>query len=142
MPDWINRGIEMAKYYYPAVFTKEDKGLSVVFPDLESCYTQGEDIDDAYEMAADVLCLTLYRMEEEGKNIPAPSFIGDMSVGKDEFVSIISCDTLEYREYFDNKAVKKTLTIPSWLTKMSEREGINFSAVLQSALKERLHITR
>ena len=53
----------MAKYYYPAVFKKEDKGLSVIFPDLESCYTQGKDIDDAYEMASDVLCLTLYRME-------------------------------------------------------------------------------
>ena len=132
----------MAKYYYPAVFKKEDNDISVNFPDLESCYTQGKDIDDAYEMASDVLCLTLYRMEEEGHDIPAPSFIGDVATGKDEFVSIISCDTLEYREYFDNKAVKKTLTIPSWLNKMSEREGLNFSAVLQSALKERLHITR
>ena len=132
----------MAKYYYPAIFKKEDKGLSVIFPDLESCYTQGKDIDDAYEMASDVLCLTLYRMEEEGRDIPSPSFIGNIPFGKDEFVSLISCDTLEYREYFDNKAVKKTLTIPSWLNKMSEREGLNFSAVLQSALKERLNITK
>jgi predicted RNase H-like HicB family nuclease len=132
----------MGKYYYPAVFKKEDNGFSVIFPDLESCYTQGKDIDDAYEMASDVLCLTLYRMEEEGRDIPVPSFIGDVPFGNDEFVSIISCDTLEYREFFDNKAVKKTLTIPAWLNKMSEREGLNFSAVLQSALKERLHITK
>ena len=57
-----------------------------------------------------------------------------------EFVSLVTCDTLEYRKYYDNKAVKKTLTIPAWLNTMAEREGINFSAVLQSALKKELHV--
>jgi len=47
---------------------------------------------------------------------------------------------LEYRKYYDNKAVKKTLTVPVWLNAMAEREGVNFSQVLQSALKDTLHI--
>ena len=131
----------MAKYIYPAIFTKEGELYNVRFPDLESCYTQGNSLQDAYEMASDILCLSLYNLEEEKATIPHASNISDIKTGADEFVSLISCDTLEYRQYYDNKAVKKTLTIPSWLNTMSEREGINFSAVLQAALKSALNIT-
>ena len=49
-------------------------------------------------------------------------------------------DTIEYRRFYDNKAVKKTLTIPSWLNTMAERQGVNFSLTLQNALKTELHI--
>lgn len=131
----------MAKYIYPAIFAKEDAFYTVRFPDLESCYTQGDSLEDAYEMAADVLCMTLYHLEEEKACIPAASEVSAIQAGKDAFVSLVACDTLEYRKYYDNKAVKKTLTIPAWLNTMSEREGINFSAVLQAALKAELHIT-
>ena len=44
----------MAKYVYPAVFTQEEKGFSVWFPDLEGCYTCGDDLNDAIRMAEDV----------------------------------------------------------------------------------------
>ena len=131
----------MAKYIYPAIFAKEGAFYTVRFPDLESCYTQGDSIQDAYEMASDVLCLTLYNLEENKADIPPTSETSAIKVGKDEFVSLVACDTLEYRQYYDNRAVKKTLTIPAWLNTMSEREGINFSAVLQAALKNELHIT-
>lgn len=129
------------KYVYPAIFTKDGNFYVVNFPDLEGCYTQGESIEDALEMAEDVLCMTLYNLEENKQSIPVASDIKCISVGADEIVSLVSCDTIEYRQFYDNKAVKKTLTIPSWLNTMSEREGINFSAVLQSALKRELHIT-
>ena len=129
------------KYVYPAIFTKDGKFYSVNFPDLEGCYTQGDTIEDALEMAEDILCMTLYNLEENKESIPVPSDIKSISVGADEIVSLVSCDTIEYRQFYDNKAVKKTLTIPSWLNTMSEREGINFSAVLQNALKRELHIT-
>ena len=129
------------KYVYPAIFTKDGNFYVVNFPDLEGCYTQGESIEDALEMAEDVLCMTLYNLEENKQSIPVASDIKCISVGADEIVSLVSCNTIEYRQFYDNKAVKKTLTIPSWLNTMSEREGINFSAVLQSALKRELHIT-
>lgn len=131
----------MAKYIYPAIFAKEGDSYTVRFPDLESCYTQGDSLQEAYEMASDVLCLTLYNLEEEGASIPLASEASSISAASGEFISLVACDTLEYRQYYDNKAVKKTLTIPSWLNTMSEREGINFSAVLQSALKSALHIS-
>lgn len=131
----------MAKYVYPAVFKKEGSLYSVVFPDFESCYTQGENLADACEMAEDVLCLTLYGLEEKDAVIPAPSDINNVTTGVDSFASLVSCDTLEYRKFYDNRAVKKTLSIPAWLNTMSERENINFSAVLQEALKRELHLT-
>lgn len=131
----------MAKYIYPAIFKKDGEFYTVRFPDLEGCYTQGNDLQDAYEMAADVLCLTLYDMEEEKGDIPPASDVCEVETEHDEFVSLVTCDTLEYRMYYDNKAVKKTLTIPAWLNTMAEREGVNFSAVLQSALKKELHVT-
>ena len=61
----------MAKYIYPAIFKKDGEFYTVRFPDLEGCYTQGNDLQDAYEMAADVLCLTLYDMEEGKRGYPA-----------------------------------------------------------------------
>ena len=131
----------MAKYIYPAIFAKEGGVYTVRFPDLESCYTQGDGLQDAYEMASGTLCLTLYNLEEKKANIPLASEVSAIKTGKDEFVSLVACDTLEYRKYYDNKAVKKTPTIPAWLNTTAEREGINFSAVLQAALKSALHIT-
>jgi len=131
----------MAKYIYPAIFEKEGDFYNVCFPDLESCYTQGEGIADAYEMAEDALCLTLYNLEEEGKEIPKASEVNMLKIKDNGFVSLVSCDTLEYRKFYDNRAVKKTLTIPSWLNTMSEKAGINFSAILQNALKKELHIS-
>ena len=130
----------MSKYIYPAIFKKEGDFYTVRFPDLDSCYTQGDNVQDAYEMASDVLCLTLYNLEEERKTIPHASEISEYKTEDNEFVSLIACDTLEYRKYYDNRAVKKTLTIPAWLNTMSERAGVNFSAVLQAALKQTLNI--
>lgn len=134
-------GGSFMKYAYPAIFTKEvEGGYSVVFPDLEGCYTQGEDVADALEMAEDVLNLTLYGLEEDGKEIAPPSDVRSLQLAENEFASLVACDTVEYRRFFDNKAVKKTLSIPSWLNTMSERAHVNFSAVLQRALIEELHL--
>ncbi len=131
----------MAKYVYPAVFTPEaEGGYSIVFPDIESCYTSAENLDEGLKMASDVLCLMLYEMEEEEKEIPPASRIQDMKPSGEEFVTLVACDTVEYRKFFNNRAVKKTLSIPAWLNTMAEREDINFSAVLQKALKAELHI--
>ena len=57
-----------------------------------------------------------------------------------EFVNLVRVDLDEYRRKHDSRAVKKTLSIPSWLNAQAEQAGINFSAVLQEALKARLGI--
>lgn len=130
----------MSKYIYPAIFTKEKTGYSVSFPDIKGCLTQGNSLQEAFSMASDALCLMLYTLEENNEIIPTSSDISKIKTTKSEFVSYVTCDTLFYRQFYDNKSVKKTLTIPAWLNTMSERAGINFSATLQAALKKELHI--
>ena len=129
------------KYAYPAIIQAEADGLySVEFPDIDGCVTSGSSLSDAIQMAEDALCLMLYDMEESGEAIPAPSDPKAVQAGTDALVSLVCCDTIEYRKLYNNKAVKKTLTIPAWLNTLAERADLNFSSVLQDALKLRLDI--
>ena len=132
----------MAKYVYPAIFTPDGDGLTVRFPDIASCFTDGDSLADALEMAEDALCLMLYDLEERGQEPPPASDLSQVqaSLEPGEFVSFVGCDTIQYRRLHDNRAVKKTLSIPSWLNDMAERAGVNFSGTLQEALKQQLHI--
>lgn len=126
------------KYVYPAVFTKEKHGYSINFPDLENCYTCGDTLEDGIMMAEDVLALTLYHYERESKPIPAPTDRDKLAIQKNEFVNYIACDTIEYQKRNNNRAVKKTLSIPEWLNEAAIAKGLNFSAILQEALKAHL----
>ena len=129
------------KYTYTAVFTPEENGLySVNFPDLQGCYTSGDDMADAIHMAQDVLNLTLYDLEQDKKPIPKASKPKDIKITGEQFTSVIAADTEAYRRFYENKSIKKTLTIPMWLNERAERANINFSGILQEALKARLHI--
>lgn len=126
------------KYVYPVLFTKENNLYNVSVPDLPGCFTFGETLPEAIEMARDAICMWLCDAEDKGENIPKASLITNLSPQKDSFYNLIDADTLEYRKEHDNKAVKKTLTIPSWLNARAEKEGVNFSQVLQDGLKKRL----
>ena len=130
----------MAKYVYPAIFTEDEDGYSVRFPDVDGCFTSGRSLQEALEMAEDALWLMLYDMEESGEAIPVASGVNNVQTEPGEFVSLIGCDTLAYRKRYGSKAVKKTLSIPSWLNEAAEKAGVNFSNVLQDALKQQLHL--
>lgn len=132
----------MAKYIYPAIFTPETNGqFSIYFPDIENCFTCGDNLEDGINMAEDVLSLMLIQLEDKGQNIPAATPINDLSPANDSFATYISCDTTAYRRSMNNTAVKKTLTIPSWLNDSATAAGLNFSQILQDALKQHLNIT-
>ena len=129
------------KYVYTAVFTPEENGMySVNFPDLQGCYTSGDNMADAIYMAHDVLCLTLYDMEQDNKRIPPASCQRDFKIADNEFTSAVAVDTETYRTFDGSKNVNKTLSIPLWLNERAERENINLSGILQDALKLRLQI--
>lgn len=131
----------MARYVYPAVFTEEDNGqYSVNFPDLEGCYTCGNDLGEAIKMAQDALALTLFDYESEKQEIPKASKLTDIKVGNGEVVSYVSADTMVYRKMYNNKAVKKTLTIPEWMNEAATEAGINFSQALQEILTQKLNM--
>jgi len=96
------------KYTYTAVFTPENNGLySVDFPDLQGCYTSGENMADAIYMAHDVLNLTLYDLEQDKKTIPTASKAGDIKITGEQFTSVIAVDTEIYRRLYENKSVNE-----------------------------------
>ena len=122
---------------FPAIFTFDGKYYNVDFIDLKGCSTFGDSIQNAYLMAQDAMGLYL----DDLTNFPQPTLdISTISLENNQFVSFISIDMDEYRKKFNNKSIKKTLTIPEWLNYLSEKNNINFSQVLQEALKEKLGI--
>ena len=130
------------KYVYPAVFHPEEEGgFCVYFPDIKRGATQGETIGECIEMAEDFLCLSLFNMEEEKQAIPTPTSIKTINTENEDIVTLISVNTDDYRRFYDNKLVKKNLNIPSWLNEKAEAANINFSLLLQKALKAELNLT-
>lgn len=131
----------MKKFIYPAIFEAEEEGYSVFFPDLQGCNTEGDTLEEALEMAKDALSLYIFSLAEDKKEIPKASSPSKFKAESENgFVSVIEFDLIEYRKKYDKKAVKKTLTIPNWLNIMAEESNINFSNVLQKALKKELKV--
>lgn len=133
----------MTNYIFPAVFEPGDdgsRGYTITFPDLPGCISEGDDLSEAMYMAKDVLCGFLYGMEEDGEDIPTPSDPSKITVPSGGFVALIEAWTDIVRDEMENKAVKKTLTIPKWLNDAAEQRKINFSHVLQYALKQQIGI--
>jgi len=132
------------KLVYPACFYPcEEGGYTVIFPDLPGCVTEGHTLSEAIDMAADAASgWLLYLLEDEKQQPPASSDIKNVVADEYEngFISLISIDLEEYAKKFGNKAVKKTLTIPAWLNSIAEKEHVNFSQVLQTALINHLGI--
>ena len=132
----------MKKLFYPALFHKvEEGGFWISFPDFPECLTQGDDMAQAYEMAVDALGLALVCREEEGQPLPGTSDWTAIIPEPDSFLAVIEFDMLAYKKRTDSRAVKKTLSIPSWLYDTAIAAGINFSQVLQDALKSQLHVS-
>ncbi|MGN0491904.1 type II toxin-antitoxin system HicB family antitoxin [Ruminococcus sp.] len=130
----------MKKIFYPAVFTKEENGYWVKFPDLPGCFTEGDSVSEAYEMAQEAMGLWL-ETESKGFNYPEASDITGIRTAENEQIVLVEFDPIEYLKRTSSKSVKKTLTIPEWLNTLAEEQNINFSQVLQKALKENLHVS-
>ena len=129
------------KFVYPAIFETESVGgYSVSFPDLPGCYSQGETLEEAFDMARDAVGIYLSQLEAEGKEFPVASELSKVAKNENETIVLVDIDLLAYKQKHDNRAVKKTLSIPGWLNTMAEREGVNFSNVLQKALREKLRV--
>lgn len=130
----------MKKLYYPVIFHPEDVGFSTIVPDIEGCFSQGDDMDEAVAMTQDAIGLMLEDIIFANGELPRPSSPKSIAVEDEDFLVMVEFDALAYRKRIQPQAVKKTLTIPAWLNHMAEAQGVNFSNVLQKALKQELHI--
>lgn len=135
---------------YPACFFKEENGYSVIFPDLNYLSTCGETFEEALTMAVDCLAGYLYVSARDQDDVPPASPMDQINPAEvaaeldfeavEFFVNMVTVDVTEYAKNHFEKSVKKTLTIPAWLNTAALEQGINFSQVLQEALKTKLNI--
>ena len=127
------------KSVYPIVLIPANGEYVVSVPDFDFM-TQGTDIADAIDMARDAISLMGVEYQDNGKTLPKASEISSISHNDNEILTLIDVDFNAYRKMLENRAVRKNCTIPSWLNEKAEKAGINFSAVLQKALKEELNL--
>lgn len=140
---------------YPSIFYKEDGQYSVLFPDFEGG-TCGETLDDAYRMAIDWLGIQLTDYYVENKPLPKSTNIECVSIedclgflenkeqieaeSKKCFKTLIGFDLTQYIKDTQKTTIRKNVTIPSWLNEMGKSHNLNFSNLLQEAIKKELEI--
>ena len=124
------------RYIYLAVFSYEPgEEISVMFPDLDVA-TSGVDDDDALLSARELLGITLFGLEEDGEDIPAPSRLNAVQLSENERAVLVDVYMPSIRQARVNRSVNRTVTLPAWLNAAALEHNMNFSQVLQDALKQ------
>ena len=121
-------------YVYPAILYSDPDGISIEFPDLPGCLPCAQTMEDAFRNAKEALGLHLYGMEQDGDPIRGGQFIHSSSSKSGGVIIMVDVYMPPVRDRINNRAVKKTLTIPAWLNREAENAHVNFSQVLQDAL--------
>jgi predicted RNase H-like HicB family nuclease len=128
------------RYIYPAVLIYEQgQEIAVVFPDLDVA-TSGVDDADALKSARELLGITMLGLEEDGEDIPVPTPVTSMQLKENERTTLIDVFMPTIRQAQVNRSVSRTVTLPAWLNAVAMEHGVNFSQVLQDALKMQLHV--
>jgi len=136
------------RHIYPAFFYEEfEGGYSVFFPDFEGA-TGGSTLQEAHYMAVDFLYCQISSNTEEYSAVPKASDINKIKPVecsdewryKSVFSTLVAVDVKEYEKYLadKNKSVRKNVTIPKWIDELAQKQHINFSSVLQDALRQQL----
>jgi predicted RNase H-like HicB family nuclease len=127
------------KGIYAAVFKQEGGKVYVSFPDLPGCITSGENMNEAYEMAVDAANLWVTStVEDLHEQVPDATPIDQVEYQDGERVMLIQIDTEDYLRRTETKAVRRTVSIPSWMDQIAQKRGISLSKVLQDALKSQM----
>lgn len=129
----------MNKFFltYPAIFTFENNQYWVEFIDLKGCFSTGTTLPEAIENSKEAMGLFLEDLTE----FPVcTTDIKSIKLEDNQIISFVSIDLEEHKRKYNNKSVKKTLSIPAWLNTIAEKENVNFSQILQTALKDYLKI--
>ena len=133
--------IEDKIYIYPIYITvdqNEEYPYFVEIPDVDG-YTQGKDLAEAITMARDYIGFAVVDKLEHNEPLPLPNNI-KYDKNEDQIKTLVDINFKKYKSQYDNKVVKKTLTIPNYLNELGNDKGINFSLTLTEALKEKLGV--
>lgn len=136
------------KKIYPVLFTQTEDCVLVEVPDLE-ILTQGKNLADAIEMARDAIGLMLITMQAHNQEIPDSTpeiqidiLQGTFSHDGKNIMSLVDVDMEAYRRKYDNKTVRRNVTLPNWLNIEAEKAHLNVSRVLQEALMLKLGVSK
>lgn len=124
----------MAEYVYPALFHQnEDGSFTITYPDLPGCISEGKSLGNSIYMAQSALTQWISYLTDKNMEIPAARNPHDISTEQNEFVNLIRANIM------DNKAVRRTVSIPKWMDEKVSEAGLSLSRILQDALIERLN---
>ncbi len=129
------------QYAFPAFFYfDDDDGISIEFPDLPGCLPCAHSQEEAFRNAKEALGLHLYGMERDNDLIPEPTPVAQLTPDEGGVVVLVEVFMPSVRERINNRSVNRTVTLPAWLNAAALEKNINFSQLLQDALKQQLHI--
>lgn len=127
---------------YFAIFEPaSDGGYSIYFPDLPGCTSWGDTFADGVNQATEAAHIHVYGLEGDGDLVPQPSLDLSKNETKGNIVVPITIHPELFRRKKDNERVKTNTTIPLWLKRMAEKEHVNYSRLLESALMDYLKIS-
>lgn len=127
------------RYFYPAVFTyTPDQEIAVVFPDLDVA-TSGTDDQDALMSARELLGVVMNGLEEDKEPIPTPTPLAQVPVQENQRAVLVDVFMPSVRMAQANRSVNRTVTLPAWLNAAALERNVNFSQVLQDALKAQIN---
>ena len=123
----------MAEYVYPAIFhPNEDGSYTITYPDLPGCISEGKSLANAMYMAQAALTQWIEYLTDKKQPVPSVSALDNIAADEGEFVNFIRADVK------DNRAIRRTVSIPKWMDDKVTEAGLSLSRVLQDALKEKL----
>ena len=132
----------MEKLTYLAVCESAGaKGYGVYFPDLPGCISYGDDLAEAQANAKEALELHIYGMQVDGDKIPKAK-LNNPKTKKGDIVIPVSIYPELVKNEMDQRRIRINCTIPAYLKQEGENEGINFSQLLECALKDTLNRNR
>ena len=118
----------------------EDGSYGISFPDLPGCFSYGENLAHAGQMAAEAASLHVYSMECDQEQIPTPSVNLSKEDTEGNVIMPITIHPDLFRMKKDNERIKTNITLPAWLKRIAEEQKVNYSRLLEAALMDYLQI--
>lgn len=126
------------EFYAKCEWNKEDNCYYASVPGFDGVFTDGEDLKEIERNLIDIMTLAIIDFENE--NVDYIKLLDENSKNKNEknlrVIFFLPYEKSKVKEVYKNK----TLTIPTWLDDLAREKNLNFSSILQNALKKELNI--
>ncbi|MCM6765244.1 type II toxin-antitoxin system HicB family antitoxin [Weissella paramesenteroides] len=122
---------------YPVIISEfNDDGhyFVVTSPNIKGMVTQGDTAEEAIYWAEDAIATML-----NGSEYPAPQDPSNWEIKDNERIVYVSVDMTAWLKA-NSKTIRKTITVPEYLSDLAKDNGINVSAVATRALEDALHV--